>query len=79
MKRGKCVKCGSTNVRRGPKPNVWSGANGMIPLGSAWGTHVSVRHYVCADCGYAESYVVKDEDREKLRKKWKLASERDDD
>ena len=78
MKRGKCVKCGSTNVRRGPKPNMWKNSTGMIPLGSAWGTNVGVRHYVCADCGYAESYVVKDEDRGKLRKKWKLASEREE-
>lgn len=51
----------------------------MIPLGNAWGTNVGVRHYVCADCGYAETYVVKEKDREKLRNKWKLASERDDD
>ena len=79
MKRGKCVKCGSTNVRRGPKPNMWRNSTGMIPLGSAWGTNVGVRNYICADCGYVESYVVNDEDREKLRKKWKLASERDDD
>ena len=78
MKRGKCVKCGSTNVRRGPKPNMWKNSTGMIPLGSAWGTNVGVRHYVCADCGYAESYVVRDEDRGKLRKKWKLASEREE-
>lgn len=78
MKRGKCVKCGSSNVRRGPKPNPWKNSTGMIPLGSAWGTNVGVRHYVCADCGYAETYVAKDEDRDKLRQKWKLASERDD-
>lgn len=50
----------------------------MIPLGNALGSHVGVQNYVCITCGYAESYVVKDEDREKLRKKWRLASERDD-
>lgn len=50
----------------------------MIPLGSAWGTHVGVQHYVCVACGYSETYVARDEDRDKLRKKWKLASERDD-
>jgi len=50
----------------------------MVPLGTTWGTKVGVRHYVCATCGYVEQYVVKDEDREKIRKKWKLASERND-
>lgn len=78
MKRGKCPKCGSANVRRGPKPSAWRNSAGMIPLGTAWGTNVGVQHYVCIGCGYVESYVVKDEDRAKLRKKWKLASERDD-
>lgn len=78
MKRGKCPKCGSSNVRRGPKPNAWRNSSGMIPLGNAWGSHVCVQNYVCIACGYAEAYVVKDADREKLRKKWKLASERDD-
>ena len=57
---------------------MWQISTGMIPLGSAWGTNVSVRYYVCVDCGYAETYVVKDADREKLRQKWKLVSERDD-
>lgn len=78
MKSGKCPKCGSSNVRRGPKPSPWKNSSGMVPLGSAWGTSVGVQHYVCTACGYLEAYVVKEEDREKVRKKWKLASEREE-
>lgn len=75
MKSGKCVKCGSANVRRGPKPSPWGSSSGMIPLGGAWGANVAVQWYVCVACGYAESYVARDKDREKIRTKWKLATE----
>ena len=51
---------------------------GVIPLGSAFGANVLVQWYVCVACGYAEQYVAKDSDREKIRKKWKLATEPDD-
>jgi len=61
-------------VRRGPKPSPWKNSSGMVPLGSAWGTSVGVQHYVCVGCGYVEQYVVKNGDREKIRKKWKLAT-----
>lgn len=78
MKSGKCVKCGSANVRRGPKPNPWRHSSGMVPLATAWGTSVGVQQYVCVACGYVETYVARDEDREKIRRKWKLATERDE-
>jgi hypothetical protein len=78
MKSGKCVKCGSANVRRGPWPKPWKTSTGVIPLGSAFGASVLVQWYVCVACGYAEQYVAKDSDREKIRTKWKLATERED-
>lgn len=78
MKSGKCVKCGSANVRRGPKPSPWSSSSVMIPLGGPWAANVPVQWYVCAACGYAEPYVVREKDREKIRTKWKLATERED-
>ena len=78
MKSGKCVKCGSANVRRGPWPKLWKTSTGAIPLGSAFGASALVQWYVCVACGYAEQYVVRDADREKIRTKWKLATERED-
>ena len=78
MKSGKCVKCGSTNVRRGPKPGPWGDGHGMIALGTAWGKKVAAVDYVCVACGYTEKYVVKPEDRETIRKRWKLATEPED-
>ena len=77
MNRGKCAKCGSTDVRRGPPLKWWRSSSGMIPVGVGHGSHVSVQWCVCVSCGYAETYVVKPEDREKIRKKWKLAIERE--
>jgi predicted nucleic-acid-binding Zn-ribbon protein len=78
MKSGKCVKCGSTNVRRSPRPKPRKPSTGAIPLGTPFGVSVLVQWYVCANCGYAEQYVVKDSDREKVRTKWKLATEPED-
>lgn len=77
MKSGRCPKCGSANVRRSPKSSQWKNSSSAIPLGTAWGTTVGVQFYVCLGCGYAEQYVVKHADREKIRKKWKLSGEPD--
>lgn len=78
MKRGKCVKCGSTNVRRGPPPKGWNDASNAVPLGTVFGRQALLQSYICTACGYVEQYVYREADREKVRKKWKLAGERDD-
>jgi hypothetical protein len=58
---------------------MWKQASGAIPIGGGGlGGHVLPQWYICTGCGYAEQYIAREADREKLRKKWKLATERDD-
>lgn len=78
LKSGRCPKCGSNNVRRGPSPSGWNDASLVVPMGSVFGKKALVRAYVCTACGLVEQYVYKDEDREKIREKWKLAIEPED-
>lgn len=78
MKSGKCPKCGSNNVRRGPPPSGWNDASLAVPLGKVFGSKALVRAYVCAACGYVEQYVYREKDLAKIREKWKLAIEREE-
>lgn len=75
MKSGRCPKCGSNNVRRGPSPSGWNDASLAVPMGSVFGKKALVRAYVCAGCGFIEQYVAREKDLEKIREKWKLAIE----
>lgn len=49
----------------------------MIPLGGAFDTNAKVQHYVCVGCGYVEKYISDAKGLEKVRTKWKLATEGD--
>jgi predicted nucleic-acid-binding Zn-ribbon protein len=77
MKSGKCPKCGSSNVRKSKKPGKWDSDKGMVPLGGAFDSNLKVQHFVCVGCGYVEVYVTDPKGIEKMRKKWKLATEND--
>ncbi|MDH3298646.1 MAG: hypothetical protein OEM23_00260 [Gemmatimonadota bacterium] len=77
MKSGKCPKCGSSNVRKSNKPGAFSPDKGMVPLGGAFDSNAKVQHYVCVGCGYVEKYIVDPKGLEKVRTKWKLATEID--
>lgn len=78
MKSGKCPKCGSNNVRRGPVPSGWNDASLAVPMGSVFGSKALVRAYVCTACGFVEQYVDREKDLAKIREKWQLAIERDE-
>ena len=60
MKSGECPKCGSSEVRA-----IRSG-NGLSLGTFSW---IWLRTYVCAACGYTESYVDAGRDREKVLRK----------
>ncbi len=77
MKSGKCPKCGSTNVRKGRKPDKWTSDKVMVPLGGPIDGNARARLYVCLGCGLLEAYVCEPKELEKLRKKWKLATDGD--
>lgn len=78
MKSGKCPKCGSNNVRRGPAPSGWNDASLAVPMGSVFGKKALVQAYVCAACGYVEQYVHREKDLAKIEEKWRLAIEREE-
>jgi predicted nucleic-acid-binding Zn-ribbon protein len=73
MKNGKCPKCKSKEVYSGENIKLKKGVYGAntIPLGGLFGSHVVLDNYVCANCGYLESYINKKEDLFKIRSQWK--------
>ena len=56
---------------------MWTSDKAMIPTGGALDGHLKTRHYLCVGCGYVETYVTDPKGLEKVRQKWKLASEGD--
>ncbi len=49
----------------------------MVPLGGPFDGNARARLYVCLGCGFVEAYVCEPKELEKLRKKWKLATDGD--
>ncbi len=77
MRSGKCPKCGSTNVRKDRKPGTWTSDKVMVPLGGPFDGNARARLYVCLGCGFVEAYVCEPKGLEKIRTKWKLATDGD--
>lgn len=75
MLSGVCPKCGSTEVYAGTELNWKDGNNysNTIPI-SFWRT-AALDNYVCADCGYVESYVAKTKHLDMIRKNWPRVSD----
>ena len=73
MRSGQCPKCGSNDVRKGTrllfKRGFWY--SNTIPI-TFW-SHAALDNYVCANCGYVESYVGEQSDRESIAEKWPKA------
>ena len=77
MKEGRCPKCGSQNVRHGPKGRASYGfyGNNAVTIGWKW---LSVMlalldTYVCVDCGYVERYVLEALKRREIEQRWPKA------
>ncbi len=72
MKKGKCPKCGSQEIYSGAGISLKGGTYGCntIPLGGVFGRHAPLDNYVCAECGYVESYINSAGDLEKIRSRW---------
>ena len=70
MKRGDCPKCGSSEVYAGTEVFPKSGpfTSNAIPVSLT--TMAPLDNYVCAACGYVESYISRREDIEAIRRKW---------
>ena len=75
MRKGTCVKCGSEEVYT--SKDSWNQHGGFesntVPV--TLFSQAVLENYVCADCGYVESYVHDQKKREKVREKWAKACE----
>ncbi len=72
MKSGKCPKCGSWEVYSGANISLKNGTYGAntIPSGGLFGQQGALDNYVCAACGYVESYISSAGFLEKIRRQW---------
>ncbi len=72
MKKGKCPKCGSSEIYSGANISLKEGTYGSntIPLGGLFGAMVALDNYVCTGCGYVESYINNPRDLKKIRAQW---------
>ena len=74
MKSGRCPKCGSDKIHQGTR--IWCKRgehhSNAIPIGLF--NYAVLDNYVCADCGYVESYVAERYDLERIAEKWPKAA-----
>lgn len=57
MKNGKCPKCASTDIRFTGRERRFRSYREVIMVG--WFGGIMLDEYICADCGYVETYVEK--------------------
>ena len=75
MKQGKCTKCGSEEVYSGVDILPKSGPFGSNSIPVSIVSIAALDNYVCADCGYLESYIAETGKLEEIAKKWPKTSE----
>lgn len=75
MKQGKCTKCGSEEVYSGVDILPKSGPFGSNSIPISIVSIAALDNYVCADCGYLESYIAETEKLEEISKKWPKTSD----
>jgi predicted nucleic-acid-binding Zn-ribbon protein len=78
MKNGQCPKCDSHEVfsntnRKFPALNTLT-----IGSGTFGNRYAYLDTYVCANCGYVENYVAKQEDLNHIKQEWALVEEKSD-
>jgi hypothetical protein len=75
LKQGKCTKCGSEEVYSGVDILPKSGPFGSNSIPISIVSIAALDNYVCADCGYLESYIAETEKLEEISKKWPKTSD----
>lgn len=70
MKNGKCPKCGSDKVFHGAEIPAKFGPFGSNSIPITMLSIASLDNYVCAECGYLESYVAESTKLKEISKKW---------
>ena len=71
MKRGKCPKCGSDEVRSGAhlSPKIGPFTSNSIPVN--FFSLAALDNYVCTKCGYLERYIAETAKLEEIARTWK--------
>ena len=70
MKNGICPKCNSTEVFAGTNLVFKGGSYGANSIPISFWVYAPLDNYVCATCGYVESYVADSNKLSEIRKKW---------
>jgi hypothetical protein len=73
MRSGVCPKCGSEEVYVGPPSSLLAKRYNIIPI-TIW-FYAVLDYYVCANCGYVESYIIDEGKLRKISQKWPRVSE----
>jgi predicted nucleic-acid-binding Zn-ribbon protein len=75
VKEGKCPKCGSDRVFHGSDIPAKSGPFGSNSIPITMVSIAALDNYVCAHCGYVESYVAESSKLREISRKWPRVSE----
>ncbi len=70
MRNGTCPKCGSSEVYSGANVFFKAGTYGINTIPISFWTIAALDNYVCADCGFVESYIADADKLSEIRKKW---------
>lgn len=69
MLTGKCPKCASEEIYVDATKSRM-GRNARDELSVTGLVSVTLTNYVCANCGFTESYILDEQDRERIKRKW---------
>ena len=75
MKEGKCPKCGSEEVYSGVHISPKNGPFGSNSIPVSLLSIAALDNYVCAECGYVESYVADSSKLREIAKRWPKVGE----
>ena len=70
MKSGNCPKCASTEVYSGATIPLKKGPFGSNAIPVTLTSIAALDNYVCAACGYMESYIGDEEKLAEIARKW---------
>ena len=77
LRSGTCPKCGSKNILVSKQPKNWNTLTGQAIFVKGMPPKVAhLRHYVCADCRFIESYVAGEESMNNILEEWYPLSEK---
>lgn len=70
MRDGMCPKCKSTEVYAGTNISFKGGTYGSNSIPISFLSQAALDNYVCADCGYVESYIADRAKCKEIAAKW---------